>query len=86
MELNPGKDIKKSFFKYISYKRKTKDDVSLSVPKWRGDPGNRGCREGRVPECLSLHRSVLVKTSPEGSLAQEIRLKEYWKEDYPLVW
>lgn len=85
LELNLGKDIKKGFLKYISNKRKTKDDVSLSVPKWRGDPGNRGCRGGRVPECLYLDQSVLDKTSPQGSLAQETGLKECWKEEYPLA-
>ena len=52
LELNLARDVndnKKSFFKYISSKWKTwEDNVGLLLNK----VGDRGCREGRVTECL----------------------------------
>jgi len=43
------KDNKKGFCKYITNKRKTRENVGLLL-NWC--PGDRGCREGRATECL----------------------------------
>jgi len=53
LELNLSRDVKdnkKSFFKYISSKRKTRDNVGPLLNKV--GVLVTGCREGRVTECL----------------------------------
>jgi len=54
LELNLAgdvKDNKKGFFKYISSKQKSRDNVGLLLNEV-GALVTRGCREGRVTECL----------------------------------
>ncbi|KAJ7410616.1 hypothetical protein BTVI_53109 [Pitangus sulphuratus] len=86
LDLNLAKDVKdnkKGFFKYISNKRKSKDNVS---PLLNG---------GETPVTEDAEKSELLnttfalvctdKTSPQESLTQDTRVKECWKEDFPLV-
>ncbi|NWX33671.1 RTJK polymerase, partial [Notiomystis cincta] len=86
LELNLAKDIKdnkKGSFKYNNNKRKTKDNVGLLL-----NPGRTPVREdAEKAELLNTtFASVCTdKTSPQGSLTQESRVKEWWEEDIPLV-
>lgn len=53
LQLNVAKDVqdnKKGFLKYINNRKNQKDNVGPLVHG--GDPGNRGCREGRLIKCL----------------------------------
>ncbi|XP_068856794.1 uncharacterized protein [Aphelocoma coerulescens] len=86
LELNLGKDVKDfkmGFFKYIGNKRKTKDNM---------DPLLNGgetlvTEDAEKAELLNAFFALAFtdKTSPQGSLAQEIRVKESWKEDFPFI-
>lgn len=85
MELNFTKDVKENkmgFFKYNN-RRKAKDNVG-PVTKWRGHPDDRGHRQGRITENC-LWTGVCCQDQPSGISDQEIRVKECWKEYFPLV-
>ncbi|TRZ08619.1 hypothetical protein HGM15179_018490 [Zosterops borbonicus] len=86
LELNLAKDVKakkKGFFKNINNKRKTKGNVG---PLLNGG-GTLVIEYAEKAELLNVFFSLVFtdKTSHQESLAQETRVKEYWKEDFPLV-
>lgn len=77
------KDNKKGVCKYINNKRKRKDNIGLLL------------NEGRTLATEDVEKAELLNTafalvftgkiSPQGSLTQEIRVKEYWKGEFPLL-
>lgn len=72
---------RKKGFKYISNKRKTKDNVGL-LPN-RG--GNLVREDTEKMEYVSTIFASVSLTNPQESLTQETRVKEYWKEEFLLV-
>lgn len=74
------KDNRVGFFKYISNKRKTRENVSPLL----NEAGTlaTGCRENGGTECL-LYFSL--QSSPQESLPQETRDKVWIKEVFLLI-
>lgn len=86
MELYLTEDVKenKMGFKYINNRRKTKDNVDLLL----NGEGTLVIEDTDKTELLNTAFGLMfvVKTSPQVSLTQEIRVKECWRKEYfPLV-
>jgi len=77
------KDNKKSFFKYISSKRKTRDNVGLLL----NEAGALVTEDAEKAELLNaFFASVFtVKAGPQQSQALEVREEAYRKDDLPPV-
>lgn len=86
LELNLAKSVKdnkKDICKYINNERKRRDNMGLLL------------NEGRTLVTEDVEKAELLntafalvftgKTSPQGSLTQEIRVQECWKGEFPFV-
>lgn len=86
LELNLAKDIKdnkKDVCKYINNKRKRKDNMGLLL----SEGGILVTEDIEKAELLNAAFAMVFtgNTSPQGCLTQEIRIKECYKGDFPLV-
>ncbi|GAB0187214.1 mitochondrial enolase superfamily member 1 [Grus japonensis] len=86
LELNLARDVKdnkKGFFKYISSKRKTRENVDRLL----NDVGALVTEDTEKAELLNAaFASVFTaKASPQESQTLEVREKVWRKEDFPLV-
>jgi len=85
-ELNLARDVKnnkKGFFKYISSKRKTRDNVGLLL----NEVGALVTEDAEKAELLNAFFASVIsaKAGPQESQALEVREKAWRKEDLPLV-
>jgi len=86
LELNLARDVKdnkKSFFKYISSKRKTRDNMGLLLNK----VGALVMEDAEKAELLNaFFASVFpAKAGPQASQSLEVREEACRKDDLPLV-
>ena len=86
LELNLARDVKdnkKGFFKYISRKRKTRENVGLLL----NEVGALVTKDTEKAELLNaFFASVFTaKASPQVSQTLEAREEVWRKEDFPLV-
>jgi len=86
LELNLARDVrnnKKSFFRYISSKRKTRENVGL-LPNEVGVLVTEATEKAEVLN--AFFASVFpAEAGPQASQPQEVREKACRKEDLPLV-
>ncbi|GAB0177880.1 mitochondrial enolase superfamily member 1 [Grus japonensis] len=78
------KENKKGFFKYITSKRKTKENVDMLLNEVGALVMEDTDREGGVTNCL-LCLSLYAKVGPQESRTLEVREKVWRKEDVPVV-
>jgi len=86
LELNLARDVKnnkKSFFNYISRKRKARDNVGLLL----NEAGVLVTEDAEKAEVLNAFFASVcsAKTGPQESQAPELREEAYREDDFPLV-
>jgi len=86
LKLNLARDVKnnkKSFFKYVSSKRKTRDNVGPLL----NEVGVLVMEDAEKAELLNVFFASVfsAKASPEESQALEIREEDCRQDDLPLV-
>lgn len=86
LELNVAKDVKdnkKGICKYINNRRKRKDNMGLLL----NEGGTLVTKDVEKAELLNATFAMVFtgKTSPQGPLTQETKVKECWNGDFPLI-